>query len=430
MTRIIACLLLTFFAHTLWAEVRTWTDATGKFSVEAELVEVVDGVALLKKADGRQIKVPLGKLSAADREFIAAAKPVDAGEPKLAIGRAAIAKLLREPATLDFKETPLEEVVTFLRQKHGLQILIDDRSLEDIGISPRKPVTAQVKMKPLGEALAAMIQAHELTLLVRDEVLWITAEEEAESSMNARVYQLLRRVEPDALLADLQAKVSPKSWAVVGGVGEARVLGPVLIVSARDSIHGEIEKKYAELLKPLPPPAPPKPKDKVTAALAEATALEFIETPLEDVADYLADLHKTPVTIDEAAINDVGIGVDTPMTLRVYGVSLRSGLSIMLGQWDLSWTFKDNGILITTPEKSESMLIETVYPVGDILRAVGGDADALSEAITALIYPTHWQTVGGPGKLAIDARGNMTVQQTPQVHWEIDPLLQTLRGGP
>jgi len=46
---------------------RTWSDATGKFKIEAELVRVADGKVELKKADGTVVSVPLDKLSAADQ---------------------------------------------------------------------------------------------------------------------------------------------------------------------------------------------------------------------------------------------------------------------------------------------------------------------------------------------------------------------------
>ena len=49
---------------------RKWTDTTGHFSVEAELVEVKDGKANLKKTDGTLIAVPLAKLSKADRDYL------------------------------------------------------------------------------------------------------------------------------------------------------------------------------------------------------------------------------------------------------------------------------------------------------------------------------------------------------------------------
>ena len=49
---------------------RTWSDRTGKFSIEAELVEFKDGKAVLKRSDGRVISVRSSLLSKADRKYI------------------------------------------------------------------------------------------------------------------------------------------------------------------------------------------------------------------------------------------------------------------------------------------------------------------------------------------------------------------------
>ena len=49
---------------------RKWTARTGGFSVEAELVDVRDGAAVLKKEDGTEVSVPLSKLSLADVRYI------------------------------------------------------------------------------------------------------------------------------------------------------------------------------------------------------------------------------------------------------------------------------------------------------------------------------------------------------------------------
>jgi thiol-disulfide isomerase/thioredoxin len=64
--------LLGAIAAAVVAEERTWTDKTGKFKVSGELIEVQDGKALLRRADGKEIKVPLERLSDADQEFVKA----------------------------------------------------------------------------------------------------------------------------------------------------------------------------------------------------------------------------------------------------------------------------------------------------------------------------------------------------------------------
>lgn len=51
---------------------RTWTERSGKFSVEATLLRVDDDqVVLRRKSDEKEVKVPLDKLSDADRKYVA-----------------------------------------------------------------------------------------------------------------------------------------------------------------------------------------------------------------------------------------------------------------------------------------------------------------------------------------------------------------------
>ena len=65
---ILICGLLLAPAQPSWA--RKWTDNTGKFSVEAELVEVKDDQVVLKRADGSKTSVPINRLSETDRRYL------------------------------------------------------------------------------------------------------------------------------------------------------------------------------------------------------------------------------------------------------------------------------------------------------------------------------------------------------------------------
>ena len=51
-------------------KVRTWSNSTGKFSVEAKLIEVTDEFVRLKKETGKEIKVPLSKLDDAAKRYL------------------------------------------------------------------------------------------------------------------------------------------------------------------------------------------------------------------------------------------------------------------------------------------------------------------------------------------------------------------------
>jgi hypothetical protein len=53
------------------SEMRTWSDSTGAFSIEAQLVGVKEGKVILKKANGKTVAIPLDRLSKEDRDFVA-----------------------------------------------------------------------------------------------------------------------------------------------------------------------------------------------------------------------------------------------------------------------------------------------------------------------------------------------------------------------
>lgn len=80
---VVALVLLLTSVSACDAQVRRWTDVTGKYSVEAELVDFKDGRVHLRKADGQVVAVPLEKLSAADQEHVRqAARQPAAGQEK------------------------------------------------------------------------------------------------------------------------------------------------------------------------------------------------------------------------------------------------------------------------------------------------------------------------------------------------------------
>jgi thiol-disulfide isomerase/thioredoxin len=74
-----AAVLVLVVGAAAFGEVRTWTDASGKFSVDAELVGVDGGQVTLRSSDGKTLAVPLSRLSAADRRHLAAQG--NTGEP-------------------------------------------------------------------------------------------------------------------------------------------------------------------------------------------------------------------------------------------------------------------------------------------------------------------------------------------------------------
>ena len=82
--RILIAALLIFAVCTPVASARTWTDSTGKFTVEAEFVDFKDGKVQLKKEDGKIVTIPVEKLSEADQAFAKSVKEHAAGDTRIA----------------------------------------------------------------------------------------------------------------------------------------------------------------------------------------------------------------------------------------------------------------------------------------------------------------------------------------------------------
>ncbi|MCA9269024.1 MAG: hypothetical protein KDA41_11165, partial [Planctomycetales bacterium] len=117
-------------------------------------------------------------------------------------------------------------------------------------------------------------------------------------------------------------------------------------------------------------------EEKIFEALDQPTTLEFIEAPLSDVIDYTKDLHGIEIQIDKRALEDVGIGTDTPITRNLKGITLRSALRLLLKDLDLTYVIRDEVLLITTPEEAESQLVTKVYPVADLVLPIRSGAGA------------------------------------------------------
>jgi hypothetical protein len=426
----------------LGAELRTWKDNSGVFSVEAEFVKFANGTVRLRRVDGRIVDVPLLRLSKEDITYVrsyrgtrpARSAPRDGGdevEPDPVPAEHSAESELTRPTTYEFADTPLTDVAAFLAQRHNLQFWIDRRALEDIGIATDSPLSGHSAGRKLGDSLTTLLKTVHLTWFIEGGAVVVTTPEVAEQNLQTRVYRLLRRILPDDLAIDVTHNIDPNSWIDVGGTCsiEQTSLGAVVITQTYHG-HAQIRRHYANLLKPIdvPLPKPPPVGQRLASprdALLQPTVCEFIETPLTDVVDFFKDLHKIEIQIDTRALEGVGIGSDSPITMNLKNISLESALTLMLRDLDLTWTVLDNALMITTPEAEESQLTLVGYPVKG-LNAVR-DFNELIVIIRSSVNMMSWNSAGGPGSIRAGVRGTLDVRQSFHVHRKIERVLAALQ---
>jgi hypothetical protein len=179
----------------------------------------------------------------------------------------------------------------------------------------------------------------------------------------------------------------------------------------------------------------------IEAALARPTPpIEFVETPLKDVVEYLKDTAHVEILLDEPALKDAGVDPEVPITRNLRGIPLADVLDILLDRHGLMWTVHNDVMWITSPTKIESdEFFETrVYNVGDLvvyqdLKGVKfDDYSPLSDTIVDTIANKTWENNGGNGTIHGESLGTakvLIVAQSYRVHRQIATLLSGIRDA-
>jgi len=108
-------------------------------------------------------------------------------------------------------------------------------------------------------------------------------------------------------------------------------------------------------------------RKRINAKLKRTTTLEYMEAPLEEVAANLSELLNDVVLLDERALDNMGIGTDTPITAAYRDVPVKEALRWILDDLELTFAVQDEALVITTPEEVESQLEVRLHSARGVL---------------------------------------------------------------
>jgi len=210
-------------------------------------------------------------------------------------------------------------------------------------------------------------------------------------------------------------------------------------------------------------PAAETPEERIEKALSKPIDLTIKEQPLKDVIVLIQEMAQVPVFLEVKKLEEAAINTETPVSFDVKGISLKSGLRLMLGQLGLTYVVEDEVVQITTPEDAGSRFELRIYDCRTLLDLPNRKGAAVTEAkvaakpaeslpaasaapppqrfggmvrthdlsnnlvgvITETVSPDSWCEVGGPGA-AREYKGMIIVTQTRKVHEEIEKLLNLM----
>lgn len=201
------------------------------------------------------------------------------------------------------------------------------------------------------------------------------------------------------------------------------------------------------------PPSDPARKEKYrlldkkildSAGLAQVIELAFSDTPLNEAVAEIQRLTGTNIVLDEVGLEDLGIRRDTPVNLKLSGITAKSALNILAQSFGLAITAGDEAVVITSPERANPLLVMT-YPVADLVvpipdptkpQSLPTDAgknpevnqENLMSLIRSTIDPNSWDHVGGRCNMKFFPPSfSLVIRQTQDNHEEISSLLGQLR---
>jgi hypothetical protein len=171
-----------------------------------------------------------------------------------------IRETLDSPTTIDFIDMPLTDAVAYLKDQHKIEIQLDQKALDEVGIAADQAINRNLTGITLRSALRLILRDMDLTYLIRDDVLLITTPDRAAENLVRLVYpveDLVRYVDEegqplddyDSLIEMLTTTVDPTSWDEVGGPGSVAVfeMSRSLVISQTQEVHEEISQMFQTL---------------------------------------------------------------------------------------------------------------------------------------------------------------------------------------
>jgi hypothetical protein len=203
-----------------------------------------------------------------DNPFDPVARPPDraparsAAEVQLRAGKEAIERALAETTKFEFVEMPLSDIAAYLQELHKINVVLDKKALEDIGVGTDTQITKSLSNVTLRSALKLLLRDLNLTWAIRDEVLMITSREQADNLLTTEVYDVADLVtcrdqknelweDYETLEEVITCTIAPATWDAAGGPASIRgaTFGPakVLVVSQTGEGHEQLVELLAKL---------------------------------------------------------------------------------------------------------------------------------------------------------------------------------------
>ncbi len=415
--------MIAAFAPLFADEYRLWRDNTGEFSVNAKLVSQDRTSVELQTEAGKILRVPISRLSAADREHLVG---TSTSRPELPTWNSVLApenlpapSVLQKQRQLALKGPVAEiqdgETLGGYLSKLPFPIYLDEHIAYSAGVTKVTQIDSPARGKTLADQIDAVLQPLNLTWQ-EHQTLVVVKDLQWRSSLYETVVYPLGKLDAGQAI-QLLSGLEPQTWESKGGTGAIGVVEKRIVVWQSVPIHRLIQSQLK--LQPIPRPYL-HPLDKRTIAIS------CRRTPLSEFASVLESRLGQPVQIDDAALIAIGLSKDVKITLDLPGCSAKDVLDAVLGIISCTWLEKDKAIVITTSEAA-SELLETHQLEMQAYGIPASSRSLLMQVVQQTVAPDDWAVLGGPSRMTESGNSAISVTASQPILRELNGVMAALR---
>jgi hypothetical protein len=188
----------------------------------------------------------------------------------------------------------------------------------------------------------------------------------------------------------------------------------------------------------LAQPAEQSAPQNIENALSKKDSFEFADVSLSAFVSTLREKYDINVVIDYRALSEKEIGTDSPVSIKLKNVTVRSALELAIRPLGLNWTVYCESVVISTPGAIQNMQLTEVYDITDLATVTDGqgksweEPDAVADLITSSVAPESWNGMGGHGTIQLVSTGAarlLVVSQDYRLQQQVENLLSDLHAA-
>lgn len=370
---------------------------------------------------------------------------------------------LEKKTSLELLDTRLVEFAKVLSDRIDANVIIDRQALDDDAIPLDTSLSGNFTNVQFKVAIRLVLDRYGLTYTVENGVMKITTQTSSEEHGLVRIHSvpkalhsqpsiaLIRAARPpnnfaadnsgpitnsastlSGVLHIIQRTIQPDVWAEHGGVGEIRAFGNQLIISAPLDVHEEVTTLIKNMARAEQEDGvePIRTLEATREALKKRVDLEVVDATLAEVAVYCTDLGGVPFVVDERALEEDGIPIDTTISCSLSNLSLGHALRLALDEHQLTWILAGQLVKITTLTEAANLQATAYYPVGDLTAGHAFGVNQLIRTLQNTISNDDWAVAGGNGQIEVSpSNRTLVISTTEAIHERVGKLLANLRTG-